>query len=186
VVIVLGKDSASTNVTIKDDPRLNKSEDVKLAQRKLLDRLHKSTEKLNTGMDQLSESEEVLTKISEEIKGLQDKDMDSLRKTTKNMQDSIRKIKEFISGRTSDRQGLSRPPDVTVLNTMQTAQQYIFYKSLAPGAQEEQLVKMAEEIIRQAVQRINHFYSENWPVYRKQVENTRINLFKDYSPIPTE
>ena len=182
----LSKDSAATTGTIKDDPRLNKSEDVKLAQRKLLDRLHKSAEKLTTGMDQLNESEEVLTKISTEIKGLQGKEMDSLRKSTKDMQDSIKLIKEFISGHTSDRQGLSRPPDVTVMNTMQTAQQYIFYKSLAPGAQEEQLVKMAEEIIKQAVQRINHFYSVNWPVYRKQVENTRINLFKDYTPISTD
>lgn len=186
VVVILGKDSASTIVTIKDDPRLNKTEDVKLAQRKLLDRLHKSAEKLNTGMDQLNESEEVLTKISTEIKGLQGKDMDSLRNKTKAMQDSIKLIREFISGRTSDRQGLSRPPDVTVLNTLQTAQQYIFFKSMAPGAQEEQLVKMAEEIIKQAVQRINHFYSTEWPVYRKQVENTRINLFKDYSPISTD
>ena len=50
--------------------------------------------------------------------------------------DSIRIIREYISGRTSDRQGLARPPQVTVLSTMQLAQQYITAKSVAPGAQE--------------------------------------------------
>ena len=186
VVLVLGKDSATTSVTIKDDPRLKKSEEVKIAQRKMLDRLHKSSEKLNTGIDQLNESDEVLNKITAEIKGLQGKEIDSLRKTTKEMEDSIKAIKEFISGKTSDRQGLSRPAEFTVMTSMQTAQQYIFYKSVAPGPQEEELVKMAEEMIRAAVKRVNHFYDSIWPLYRKQVENTHIILFKDYKPITTD
>jgi hypothetical protein len=152
----------------------------------MLDRLHKSSEKLNTGIDQLNESDEVLNKITAEIKGLQGKEIDSLRKTTKEMEDSIKAIKEFISGKTSDRQGLSRPAEFTVITSMQTAQQYIFYKSVAPGPQEEELVKMAEEMIRAAVKRVNHFYDSIWPLYRKQVENTHIILFKDYKPITTD
>ena len=99
------------------------------------------------------------------------------------MQDSIKEIREFISGRTSDRQGLSRPPQITVLGTMQMAQQYISSKSVAPGPQEEQLVKNAEEMINAAVQRINRFYASRWLDYRRQVDATKISLFKDYQPI---
>ena len=134
-------------------------------------------------MDRLTESEEVLNKLSNDLRGLQGRDMDSLRKATTAIQDSIKNIREFISGRTSDRQGLSRPPQVTVLGTMQTAQQYISAKSVAPGPQEEQLVKNAEEMINAALQRINSFYASRWSGYRKHVENTKINLFKDYQPI---
>jgi hypothetical protein len=183
ILLTYGRESDSTLVTIKDDPRLNKTEEAKIAQRRMLDRLRKSSDKLLTGMDRLTESEEVLTKMITELKGLEGKDMDSLRKTTTAMQDTIRRIREFISGRTSDRQGLSRPPQVTVLNTMQTAQQYIQGKSVAPGAQEEQLVKNAEDMIDEAVKRINSFYSGRWSAYRKQVESTKVNLFKDYPPI---
>lgn len=183
LVLTYGKTSDSTYVTIKDDPRLNKTEDVKMAQRKMLDRLRKSSDKLLTGMDRLSESEEVLTKISTELKGLHGKEMHSLRKATTAMQDSIKRIREFISGRTSDRQGLSRPAQVTVLGSMQTAQQYIQSKAVAPGAQEEQLVKNAEAMINEAVKRINNFYATQWSDYRKLVESTRVNLFKDYPPI---
>jgi photosystem II stability/assembly factor-like uncharacterized protein len=181
IVLSLGKESDSTFVTIKDDPRMKKTDEVKTAQRKMLDQLRKTTDKLVTGMDRLSESEEVLTKISTEIKGLQG--MDSLHKATTAMQDSIKAIREYVSGKTSDRQGLARPPQITVLTQMQTAQQYITAKSVAPGPQEEQLVKNAEEIINAAIKRINNFYVTKWADYRKQVEGTKINLFKDYKPI---
>jgi photosystem II stability/assembly factor-like uncharacterized protein len=183
VVLTYGKESDSTFVTIKDDPRLNKTDDVKTAQRKMLDRLRKSSDKLVTGMDRLGESEDVLSKIRTELVGVQGKEMDSLRKATTAMQDSIRIIREFISGRTSDRQGLARPPQVTVLGTMQSAQQYIQAKSVAPGTQEEQLVKNAETMITEALKRINNFYATRWADYRKQVESTKVNLFRDYQPI---
>jgi hypothetical protein len=66
---------------------------------------------------------------------------------------------------------------------MQTAQQYILGKSVAPGPQEEQLVKNAESMIQSAVDRINRFYQTAWPMYRQHVEKSNVNLFKDYPPI---
>jgi photosystem II stability/assembly factor-like uncharacterized protein len=183
VVLTYGREMDSTMVTVKEDPRLNKSEEAKTAQRKMLDRLRKSSDKLVVGMDRLTESEEVLTKISSDLRGLQGKEIDSLRKATTAMQDTIKNIREFISGKTSDRQGLSRPPQVTVIGIMQNAQQYITAKAVAPGAQEEQLVKNAENMINAAVLRINYFYANRWANYRKQVEGTKINLFKDYPAI---
>ncbi|HJW17947.1 MAG TPA: hypothetical protein VJ499_12535, partial [Flavisolibacter sp.] len=183
VVLTLGTEADSTYVTIKDDPRLNKSEAVKTAQRNMLERLRKSSDKLLTGMDRLAESEEVLTKLTSDLKGLTGKETDSLQKTTNATKDSIKAIREYISGRTSERQGLSRPPSINVLNTMQEAQNYIMSKSVAPGPQEEQLVKNAEAMIAAAVKRINNFYANQWSNYRSQVEHTKINLFTDYKPI---
>lgn len=184
VVLQYGRDMDSTYVTIKDDPRLNKTDDIKTAQRKMIDRLRKSSDKLVTAMDRLNESEELLTKMTTQLRGVQGKEVDSLRKATTAMQDSIKKIREYISGRNSDRQGLSRPlGQITVLGSMQTAQQYITSKSVAPGQQEETLVQNAEAHINAAVQRINNFYANAWSNYRKQVEGTKVNLFKDYQPI---
>ncbi|MFL5739671.1 MAG: WD40/YVTN/BNR-like repeat-containing protein [Flavisolibacter sp.] len=183
VILSYARESDSTMITIKDDPRLNKTEAVKTAQRKMLDRLRQSSDKLVTGMDRLTESEEVLNKVTTELAGLQGKDVDSLRKSTTALRDSIKTIREFINGRNSDRQGLSRPPQITVMSTMQQAQQYIMAKTVAPGTQEEQLVKNAEDMINAAVKRINQFYSTHWTDYRKEVEGTKVNMFKDYPPI---
>ncbi|MFN2458849.1 MAG: hypothetical protein ABR502_11670, partial [Chitinophagaceae bacterium] len=183
VVVTLGKDSDSTMVTIKDDPRLKKSLEVQLAQRRMLERLRNSTERLTTATDRLVESEETLTKVQAQLAGLEGKEVDSLRKATTVMRDSIKAIREFISGRQSERQGISRPAQVSVMNIIQTAQQYITSKSVAPATQEEALVKNAEQMINLAVQRVNNFFNTKWKDYRRQVEGTKVNLFKEYSPI---
>ena len=63
LVITLNQESDSTYITIKDDPRLGNRNDIKLAQRKMYDRLERSADKLTEGMDHLTESDEVCTKM---------------------------------------------------------------------------------------------------------------------------
>lgn len=183
VVISMNKESDSTYITVKDDPRFGNRNDYKLAQRKMYDRLRKSGDKLTEGTDRLTESDELCSKMMAQLKDVEGKEADSLRKSTKAMQDSIKAIKEFISGKPSDKQGINRDRGQTVLRDYQVAAQYIGSKNVAPGAQEEKLVMNAEESITEAIQRINKFYSNNWPAYRKQVEGADIKFFKDYKPI---
>jgi len=183
VVISLAREMDSTFVTIKDDPRLGNRNDIKIAQRKMYDRLRKSTDKLTSGMDHLTDAEDVCNKITAEIKDLEGKEIDSLRKSSKIMLDSIKAIRELISGKQSERQGLNRERGETVMGVIQTANYSIGAKEVAPGAQEEKLVQNAELMISIAVQRINTFFENQWKTYRQQAEGTKINLFKDYKPI---
>jgi hypothetical protein len=105
-VLALGKEADSTSVTIKDDPRLNKTDDAKRAQRTALDRLRKSADRLIEAIDRMAESEETLSKMTVQLRGLEGRENDSLRKMTVAMQDSIKAIRDYISGKTSDKQGL--------------------------------------------------------------------------------
>lgn len=183
VVVALNKDMDSTFVTVNDDPRLGNRNTVKLAQRNMYDRIRKSANKLTDAMDRLTESDEVCTKMMAQLKDLTGKDVDSLRKSTKAMQDSIKAIRETISGKVSDKQGINRDAGPTVMRSMQLAMQYIGSKNVAPGAQEEQLIINAENKIDDTIKRINNFYSTKWAAYRQQAEGTKLNLFKDYKPI---
>ena len=183
VVLTLGQDSDSVMIAVKDDPRLKKSEEVLMAQRRMFDRLRNSTDKLTQATDRLAESEEIMSKMQAQIAGLEGKEIDSLRKSTTAVRDSIKKIRESISGRTTERQGITRFDEVTVMSTIRTAQQYILSKSIAPGAQEEALLKNAEQLIADAVRTVNRFFDADWAAYRRQVEGTKIGLFKDYKPI---
>ena len=98
--------------------------------------------------------------------------------------DEIKSIREFILGKSSDKQGLSRSPfDVTVVTQMQQAQQIIGSKMIIPGQQEETMVQNAERSVAEAIQRINNFFDGKWKDYRQQVEATKVNLFKDYKPL---
>jgi photosystem II stability/assembly factor-like uncharacterized protein len=184
LVITYARYSDSTFVTVKDDPRLGNRNDIKLAQRRMYDRLRKSADKLTEGTDRLTEAEEVCTKMQSQLRGVEGKDADSLRKTTTKMLDEIKNIRELISGKTSDKQGISRNPfQVTVMTQMQQAQQSIGSKMAMPGKQEETLVENAEKVTSGVIEKINSFFSGKWAAYRQQVEETKVNLFKEYKPI---
>ena len=183
LVLSFNRDTDSTFVTIKDDPRTGNKNDIKLAQRKFYERLRKSTDKLNEATDRLTEAEEICTKMSSQLRGLEGREMDSLRRMTTAMQDSIRNIREYISGRPSTRQGISRSLAPTVMTRIQEANQNIGARLVVPGQTEEKLIQNAESLINIVVQRTNNFFDGKWKQYRKQVEETKVNLFKDYSPI---
>jgi hypothetical protein len=103
--------------------------------------------------------------------------------TTK-MTDEIKAIREIISGKTSDKQGITRSPfEVTVMTQLQLAQQSISSKMVAPGQQEETLAGNAEKAVADVIQKINSFFDGKWKDYRQQVEGTKVNLFKDYKPL---
>ena len=176
--------SDSTLLTIKDDPRLGNRNEIKLAQRKAIDRLRKAGDKLTLAIDRMTEAEEVCNKMINQLKGLDSKPTDSLRKTSNALLEDIKKFREAISGKTSDKQGITRSPfEVTVLSQLQTAQQTINAKMVAPGAQEEQLIANAENAVKSIVTSINEFFGGKWEGYKKQVEETKLNLFKEYKPI---
>jgi type IV secretory pathway VirB4 component len=134
-------------------------------------------------MDRLTEAEDLTKKMEAQLKDVEGKPADSLRKATRAMQDSIKNIRESISGKQFERQGYGQVPQVTVTNQLQTARSYIGAKTLTPGPQEEFLVKRAEEMTDGAVSRINGFFDGPWKKYRELAESTRVNLFKDYPPI---
>ena len=183
VVLQLGTALDSTHVTIKDDPRLQKTDAVKVAQRTMLNRVRKTADKLLQATDRLTESEETLAKIQTAIGDTEGSAYDSLRRRTARMSDSIKALREMITGKTVEKQGLSRPQEVTPVTALQQAQFYILSKSIAPGAQEETLVRNAETLVAQALQRVNAFYGSSWKTFRQQTENTKISLFKPYDPI---
>jgi photosystem II stability/assembly factor-like uncharacterized protein len=183
IVFSVGPLVDSTVVTVKDDPRMGDRNEIRLAQRAMQSRLRQSADRLTEGMDRLSDAEEVLQKTEGYIKGMEGKQIDSLRKSTKQMQDEIKSIREYISGKPQTRQGFGSVPQITVINQWQQATAAIVAKAVIPGKQEEMLVERSEGLIKEALQRINNFFDGKWKAYRKQVEETPVKIFKDYPPL---
>jgi hypothetical protein len=184
VVLKHADHSDSTWITVSDDPRMGNKNDIKLAQKKALEQIQKSADKLSAAMERLSEAEEVCGKINAQLKGADPKATDSLSKLTKSVQDQIKKIREKISGPTEEKQGLSRNPFlVTVLSQLRGAQQAITAKSAVPGAAENVLMANAETAVSAIVKEINEFFTGKWTSYRNYAEANRPPLFKDYKPI---
>ena len=177
VVMEHGGSSDSTWVTVKDDPRIGDRTQVRMAQQRLRDRLMKSADRLTSGLDGLSEAEEILSKVETQYRDAKGVGADSVRKATRAMQDSVRSIRESISGKRSDRQGYGQVPQVTVMNQFQLANQSVSAKPLPPSPQETMLVERAETIIDGACSRIDRFMEDSWRPYRRLIENSRPDYF---------
>lgn len=183
VVLQAGRETDSAMIGVKDDPRIGDRSSIRLAQRALQLRLRKQADKLTEGMDRLTESEEVIRKIETQVANVSEKEADSIKGSIRRTQDEIRAIREFISGKRETRQGYGSVPQITVLNQMQQANSAAVAKPVVPGATEEMLVSRAEGLITEAVQKINTFYATQWLSFRKLVEGTPVNLFKEYEPL---
>lgn len=183
VVLSFDKESDSTYITVKDDPRLGNSNDVKLAQRTLYKRLRVSIDKLIDGMDRLTEAEEATNAIDAYVKSMEGKEVDSLRSSGKSIRDDIKKIREFINGKRQDKQGYQPDNPDCVVKDINEANGKIFAKPIAPGAAETAMVETAERSVKEALQKINAFFDSKWKQYRQQAENTPLKIFREYAPL---
>jgi hypothetical protein len=183
LVINFNKESDSTMVIVKSDPKIPENKEVYDAKVNLLKRLEKSTNRLTEVTDRLIEAEETIAKIEAQLKNTEGKEADSLRKTGKTMTDSIKNIRNFIMGKPLEKQGYGRPYQVTANGRLQDARGEIINKNKVPDAQEIGLVEMVETLTAQAVEKTNAFFNTKWTDYKKQAEATPLKIFKEYKPV---
>ncbi|MDP1810769.1 MAG: hypothetical protein Q8K66_05120 [Sediminibacterium sp.] len=184
VVVSIGKDlSDSMLVVVNDDPKAPITKEVRSAIRKANARLDKSSLKLVELIDRLTEADDIVKKIEASFKDMDQKQADTLRKTGKAMQDSIKAIREQLSGKPQEKQGYGNIPQITVNSIVGEARSYVLSKNVAPGTQEERLMVDAENIVAEVLTRANTFFEGKWKQYRALAESTPVKLFKDFKPI---
>jgi photosystem II stability/assembly factor-like uncharacterized protein len=183
LVIQLKKEVDSSYVTVKADPRKADNTDIKKAQKLLTTRLRKTADKLTTGMDMLTDAEDIAKKYEAQLKDVEGKDADSIRKQSKKMQDEIKLVRDFINGKRIERQGYGQVPIETVMTSLGEAMGYIMGKNAMPTNQEELLVQKAEKKINESITKINTFFSDKWKAYQSLIENSKVNIFKEFKPL---
>jgi photosystem II stability/assembly factor-like uncharacterized protein len=177
VVLAYKGISDSTMITLLDDPRLGNRNSIKLAQAALRAELKKSGDQLIEAMDLLTEADDASKKVETYIKDMKGATVDSLKKSTKKLQDEIKVLREFISGTTQTKQGYGQVPQITVMNQYQQASGAIGSKAIEPGAQEKMLVERAAGLINDAVKKVNAFKEGTWKKYMEQVAATKMDPF---------
>lgn len=177
VVLAYKGISDSTMITLLDDPRLGNRNNIKLAQAALRAELKKSGDQLIEAMDLLTEADEASKKVETYIKEMKGATVDSLKKSTKKLQDEIKVLREFINGTTQTKQGYGQVPQITVMNQYQQASSAISSKAIEPGAQEKMLVERAAGLIGEAVKKVTAFKEGSWKKYMDQVSATKMDPF---------
>jgi photosystem II stability/assembly factor-like uncharacterized protein len=179
VVLNMGNDADSGFVTVLPDPRFPVSREIYDAKKTMIERINKNSMQLTETMDKLTDAEETIKKIEAQLKDVEGKEADSLRKTSKAMADSIKNIRHFISGKPQEKQGYGTPYQVTVTGKLFESRNAVLSKNKMPDAQENMIIEQAEGLVNEAIQKINNFLTGKWKDYRKQVEANPVKLFKE-------
>lgn len=183
LVIKLGKDEDSTMLVVKADPNLQNNKEIYDAKMLLIKRVEKSMAKLTEITDRLTEADETIAKVDATLKNVEGKEADSLKKRGKSMTDSIKNIRNYIMGKSSERQGYGTPYQLTANGRIGQARSEILGKEKLPDAQEQRLVLEAESLVEKALERTNTFFNTKWKEYQNQVEATPLKLFREYKPV---
>lgn len=176
-----GKDS--TFVTVSPDPRVPYSKEATLARRALLDRLNRTTTLLTEAIDRLDEAKEATDLLTTQLKDKPGKDMETLRKLTKTMQDTLKVKRELILGKRIEKQGYGRPNQVTPVSKLSEARIYVGGRREPVTRTENELVAQAEAMTREALDKVNAFFRSQWNDYRQKVEAAPLSVVKEYAEL---
>ena len=183
VVVSMGAASDSTLIRVNADPSLPFNKELYDARMAMIRRIEKSTARLTIITDRFTDADETIAKVEAELKNIEGKEADSLRKTGKAMTDSMKSIRNFILGKPMEKQGTGSPYEITVNGAVNAARAEVLGKTKIPGEVEIRRTEEAEGLVNEAVQRANAFFSGPWMLYQKQAETTPRKLFKDFKQI---
>ncbi len=128
---------------------------------------------------QLVESKNIAEKYSKELKEL---DKEKYKEETKSSTDIAKKIDDLIAlylGKEDKRQGITRNPEITVMQRIGDASYYVGSRKSGITSTEKNLMQFAQEELQMALDKTNKFFSEDWKTYRTTIEKLEDSPFKE-------
>ena len=106
----------------------------------------------------------------------------------KEISDINKKIDSLVAlylGKVDKRQGITRNPEVTVMQRIGLANQYVSGSQQGLTATEEQLISQAKAQLNEALLETNKFFSEEWSDFKSKLETLELNPFKTTTTFKT-
>ncbi|MDT0607129.1 WD40/YVTN/BNR-like repeat-containing protein [Croceitalea rosinachiae] len=179
VKVSFGESSDSTNITVKTDPRLN----VPLASINEIythsKKLEGYTQKAADAVKQLVESKDLASKYVKEMKVLDKNKFKDQIKASKNIIKSIDSLIVIYIGKEDKRQGITRNPEINVVQRIGNARFYVTTRKSGVTKTEKDLIKYAEVDLKNALNKTNSFFDEKWKPYRESIQNLDLSPFKE-------
>ncbi len=179
LVMEYGDQKSESTIDIKSDPRLQISQQN-------IDEVYTASKKIEAmsqtaadAVKQLIESKEVASKYQKELQKL---DKKKFKDQIKSSKDIIKKIDSTIAiylGKEDKRQGITRNPEVTVMQRLGTADWYTGSRQNGLTVTEKTLIKHANDALKGALDKTNAFFREDWKPYQETIEKLETSPFKE-------
>lgn len=179
VKVSYGNATDETLVTVKSDPRLKSNS---AAQNEVYEngkKLQNLTQTAADAVKQLVESKDLANKYSQEMKDLdKDKYKDQI-KASKDIVKDIDSVVALYIGKVDKRQGITRNPEITVMQRIGVANRYVYTRKTGITKTETDLIKYADAELKAALEKTNSFFNDRWKSYRESIENLDLSPFKE-------
>lgn len=179
VVISYGETTDETMIDVKSDPRLNVSTASINEVYETAKKLEGYTQTAAEAVKQLAESKAVAEQTQKDLKEL---DKEKYKEQIKASVDIVKEIDTVMAlylGKDDKRQGITRNPEITVMQRIGEASGYVESRQTGVTNTEKQLVQYAEEELTKALEATNTFFDTKWKNYRVSIEQLDNSPFKE-------
>ena len=128
---------------------------------------------------QLVESKNVAEAYSKKLKALDEKKYKDQIKASAAMVKQVDSVIALYLGTVDKRQGITRNPEITVMQRIGMARRYTNSRKTGITKTERDLIEYAEAELKSALDKTNSFFTKDWKAYREAIEKLDDSPFKD-------
>ncbi|MBR9915344.1 MAG: hypothetical protein GYB32_11050 [Algicola sp.] len=178
-IMTYGDQTSETMIDVKMDPRIHMSManiNAVYDQLKALESMQQTTA---DAVKQLVESKNLAEDYQKRFKKLDKDGYKDQIKASKDIVKQIDSILDRIFGKEDKRQGITRNPEVTIMQRFGLASGYVSSRQNGITSTENTLIKNAKEALQSVINDTNQFFNDDWPKYRQTIETSEMSPFKD-------
>lgn len=179
LVMNFGDQTSEQMITVKNDPRLLKTDDYTNDVYNTLKNLESLKLVMSDAVKQLVTSKTLAEKFQKELKSLDKESFESEIKASKNIVKEIDKLLDLYLGKEDKRQGLTRNTDFNINSRLNLATSYVQSRQTGITETENTLIKNAKTALNEALSKTNTFFNESWKTYQSKMEQLKTNPFKE-------
>ncbi len=179
IKVSFGDKSDETMIKVESDPRLDVSVTSINEVYENSKKLENLTQTAADAVKQLVESKNTADKYQKELKELDKKKYKDQIKASTDIVKQIDSVIALYLGKEDKRQGITRNPEITVMQRIGNASYYVGTRKNGLTATEKRLMQFAKEEFDSALQKTNTFFEEKWKAYREEIEKLEASPFKE-------
>lgn len=179
IKVSFGDMNDETMIEVKSDPRLNTSMTSINEVYETSKKIEALTQMAADAVKQLVESKNVANKYQKELKDLDEEKFKDQIKASKDIVKEIDSVIALYIGKEDKRQGITRNPEITVMQRIGNASYYSGTRKTGITATEKRLIQFAQDDLKNALERTNTFYQDKWNAYREEIEKQEVSPFKE-------
>lgn len=168
-----------TDITVASDPRLPVNMTAINEAYEASGTIAKMTQTAADAVKQLVESKNMANEFVGQMKALDAKKYEEQIKASNDMVKAIDSVVALYIGKEDKRQGITRNPEITVMQRLGNAGYYSASRPSGLTETEKKLIAYAKTDLTKALDKTNAFFAERWKAYREMIEALKLTPFKE-------